>query len=67
MEGESVEVKFKAIHCFIAAEVEEGGVWVDVPLVSGDHSGAVIIADIVGNYVYVTVLDHLVIVLVRPL
>jgi len=66
MPWESFQVKLEAVDSLIGTEVEEGGLWINVPLGGIDHPGAIIIGDVVGHDVDIAVLRHFIEVLVRP-
>ena len=61
---ERVLVKSEAVDCFVGAEVEEGGIWVDVPLVVRYTLGTVIVSPGVGYEVDGTMFLHFIVVLV---
>jgi hypothetical protein len=66
MPWELVIIKLKTIDSLIAAVTEEGSIFVHFPLVVGDHSGAVVVCDIVSDHIYFAMLANFIEVLVRP-
>lgn len=64
MPWESIKVKSEAVHSLVGAEVEEGGIWVHVPLVVWHLLSAIVIGPVVENDVSCAVLLHLIQILV---